>query len=52
MQEFCVNEFVFVFVQLVAAPTAGRGPIGEKSSAAVAVSDDDIERQLAQLKAL
>jgi len=43
-----------VRVQLAEAPSARRGPIGEKTAASssAAVSDDDIERQLAQLKAL
>jgi len=40
-------------MQLAEAPSARRGPVGEKTAAAsAAVSDDDIERQLAQLKAL
>jgi charged multivesicular body protein 2B len=39
--------------KLADAPSAGRGALGTKSKASASgVSDDDIERQLAQLKAL
>ena len=47
-----INAWVCMCVvcQLAEAPAASRGPVSQKTAAAA--SDDDIERQLAQLKAL